>query len=485
MSVAYDIERDAGPTELINIEAEQALLGAILYRNDVLDALAVPLEPVHFSQPLHSRIYEAAVTLIRSGRRADPLTLKGYFENDVTLKEMGGLLYLTTLSGSMPSLMGAPGYAAVIHDLYLRRAGIALAEDAIADLRAIPVDVRPSEMLAGIAQEISLLAEDQGGAERTTFSNGEAATAAIDAAAFAYQNDGKPSGHVSTGIAALDEKIGGLVRGEMIIVGGRPSMGKTACGIVLAANAARAGTATQFISLEMRAHQLGARQISMTLHGRSSISYNRIIKGRFSEQEFAIVIEAAAEVSKWPMTIEDRSSMTVAAIASAVAREKVRKPGLGVVVVDYLGLIEASGRYIDKVNQIGEISGGLKRIAKQANVCLIALHQLSRAVESRDNKRPTLADLRDSGAIEQDADIVLFPFRESYYLARDLDALDPTSSEAITVQDRLYKVADLMEIIVAKNRQGSTGMVRAWCDMTTNVIKDIATADAPAQEGFL
>lgn len=457
---------------LINLDAEQALLGAILTRNEALDHIEVPLQPAHFAEPLHARIFEAAVTMIRAGQRADAVTLINHFKADETLADVGGPAYFARLISSTPTIVGAPHYAQAVHDLYLRREGVNRAQEAIQDLFSLPVDERPADFLAGLAHQFSEIAAEHSGGGKTTFSAEAAAVAAIDSAAVAYENHGKLPGSISTGIQGLDEKISGLVRGDMVIVGARPSMGKTALGLVLAANAARAGTPTQFISLEMKAKQLGDRMISLALRPRRQLPGARFAQGKISEAEFNLATEAAREVGKWPLTIEDRSDLTIAGIRSAIARLKVRKPELGVVVVDYLGLVQPGNRYAGrKVDEIGEISTGLKRIAKQMDVCMVVLHQLSRALESRDNKRPTMADLRDSGAIEQDADIVLFPFRESYYLARDLDASEGTP-QAIEISDRLRLVGNDMELIIAKNRQGSTGTVRAWCDISCNFIAD-------------
>lgn len=470
MNALGDIATDF--TALINLEAEQALLGALLSRNDVLDVIEVPLQPEHFAERIHARIFEAAVTMIRAGQRADAVTMINHFKADETLAGIGGPAYFARLAASVPALVSAPHYAQAVHDLYLRREGVNRAQEAIQDLFSLPVDERPADFLAGLAHQISDLAAEYSGGGKTSFSAEAAAVAAIDSAASAYENHGKLPGSISTGIAALDDKIGGLARGDMIILGARPSMGKTALGVVLACNAARGGTPSLFMSLEMRAKQLGDRMISMALRPQAQLPYTRFARGRISEAEFAAATKAAGEVGKWPIAIEDRSDITIAGIRSAIARHKVRRPNLGVVVIDYLGLVQPGNRYAGrKVDEIGEISTGLKRIAKQMDVCMVVLHQLSRGLEGRDNKRPTMADLRDSGAIEQDADIVLFPFREAYYLARDLDAHAGTA-KAIEISDRLSQVGEDMELIIAKNRQGSTATVRAWCDISCNVIAD-------------
>lgn len=459
-------------TALTNLEAEQAFLGALLSRNDILDIIEVPLKPEHFAERIHARVFEAAATMIRAGQKADPVTLINHFKADATLTDIGGPAYFARLAAAVPSYLSAPHYAQAVHDLYLRREGVNRAQEAIQDLFSLPVDERPADFLAGLAHQFSEIAAEHAGTGKTSFSAEAAAAAAIESAAIAYENHGKLPGSISTGLQGLDEKMGGLVRGDMVIVGARPSMGKTALGLTLAVNAAQAGMPVQFISLEMRAKQLGDRMISLALRPKRQLPGQRFAQGKISEAEFNLASEAAREVGKWPLTIEDRSDLTVAGIRSAIARLKVRNPELGVVIVDYLGLVQPGNRYAGrKVDEIGEISTGLKRIAKQMDVCMVVLHQLSRALESRDNKRPTMADLRDSGAIEQDADIVLFPFREAYYLSRDLDAHEGTP-QAIEISDRLRLVGNDMELIIAKNRQGSTGTVRAWCDIGCNFIAD-------------
>lgn len=483
MTVAGTMQIDR--PALVNIDAEQAFLGALLSNNEVLDNIGVGLLPQHFAEPVHARIFEASATMIRSGRRADAVTLINHFKADATLEQMGGTVYFARLASATVSILNAPSYAAAVHDLYLRRQAVYRAQEAIEELYTLPVDERPADYLAGLAHEISdLAAEDATG--KTTYSAGAAILEAIDSAAAAYQNNGRLPGAIQTGIKMLDDKIGGMVRGDMVIVGARPSMGKTALGLQLACNAARAGTPAMFISLEMRAKQIGDRMLSMAVRPKRAVSFSRLAWGRVSEPEFQDVVEAAREVETWGLTIEDRSDLNIAGIRTAIAKQKVRKPGLGVVVLDYLGLVAPSNRYAGrKVDEIGEISTGLKRIAKQMDVCMVVLHQLSRALESRDNKRPTMADLRDSGAIEQDADIVVFPFREAYYLARDLDAAEPNSNVAIDLMDRLQKVGDTIEIIIAKNRQGSTATARAWCDIACNCIADGEPGQMTASEGLI
>lgn len=458
---------------LANIDAEQGLLGAILVNNEAMNNIRVPIEPDHFAEPVHARIFEAARSMIAAGRLASPVTLLNYFQNDPALKELKiGAKYLARLAAAAASIINAPDYALAVFDLYLRRQAIARASAAVDDLYSLPVDQTPADYISQLALDLTELSDDYGAQGRTSFSAEAAASAAIDSTAVAIDNDGKRPDVVLTGIKSLDERIGGFVPGTLVIVGARPSMGKTALGLTFAIAAANNGIGAQFISLEMGAKQLGDRMLSMLARPRRKIPFSQIEWGKISGDDFAFISDIQRSMKELPLIVEDRSDMNIAAIRSAVARAKVRLgKKLKLVVVDYLGLIKAGQRYAGRrVDEVTEISVGLKNMAKQLGVCVVALVQLSRALEGRDNKRPTMADLRDSGAIEQDADIVLFPFRQAYYLVRELETVEPDSSAYITISDDLKKLARLMEIIVAKNRQGPTGTARAWCDIECNYI---------------
>lgn len=461
---------------LANIEAEQALLGALLVNNESLSTIRVPLEPAHFAEPIHARIFETIRAMTALGRIASPVTMFNYFQNDETLKELGvGAGYLARLAASAVTVINAPDYALSVFDLYLRRQAIERASAAVEDLYSLPVDVTAPDYISGLAQGFSDLAEDFGAMGKTTFTAEAAVTAAIDSAASAYQNDGKIPDAVQTGLADLDDKIGGLVPGDLVIVGARPSMGKTAVGLQLAMNAAMRGEPSMFVSLEMSKTQLGHRMLSMMLRPRMSLPFSRIARGRFDEKEFDPITVAGEAIKKLPLIIEDRGNLNLAGFRSVVARAKTRHPKLKVVVLDYMGLMDAGDRYKgQKVNELTEISNGLKKTAKQLGVCVVALHQLSRALENREQKRPTLADLRDSGAIEQDADIVIFPFREAYYLMREYETYDPNTPAALEISDKLREMGRRMELIIAKNRQGATATVKAWCDIECNYIADEA-----------
>jgi replicative DNA helicase len=459
-----------GPS-LTNIEAEQALLGAILCRNDALSLIACDLKPDDFSEPIHARIYEAAITLLADGRSASPVTLASHFADDATLKEIGGNTYLARLAGSAATILNVPEYARIVRDLSARRRAIARCQEAVADLASLPIDLSAEEACSGLLADLTAIAEGAGNSKRALSARGVIA-AAIDDAALAYQNEGRRPDATATGIGALDAKIGGLVRSDLVIIGGRPSMGKTALALQLLYNSARAGLPGLFISLEMNAAQIGHRLLAM----RTSIEYRRIAWGKFSERDWTHIVEAGRVIEGMPFAVEDRSSMTISQLGAAVSRAKAKNRKLGLVVLDYLALVVPGDRYRGrKVDELAEISAGCKRIAKQYEVCFVALQQLSRNLEQRDNKRPTLADLRDSGSIEQDADCVLFPYRDAYYIGRDLEAATAGSKEHAELDERLSKANSVMEIIVAKNRQGAVGTARVYCDVARNIITDLDT----------
>lgn len=464
-----------------NLEAEQALLGAILCRNEAFGAITCEIEPSDFAEPIHARVFEAAAAMIKDGRRASPVTLKSYFEGDQTLKEIGGTVYLARLAAAATTIINVPEYARIIRDLSARRQAIMRCQDAVMELQILPVDTGAEQYCSALAHDISQISEGVGAKVRSSFSAAAVMTAAIDDAASAYQNEGRRIDAMPTGIEALDGKIGGLVKTDLVIIGGRPSMGKTALALQLLVNTARATCAGLFVSLEMSKAQIGHRLLAI----RTGINYRRIAWGKFSEREFGQIVDAGKIVEAMPFTVEDRSSMTLAQLAAVVGRAKTKNSNLGIVFLDYLGLVLPSDRYRGHtVDELAEISAGCKRLAKQYDVCFVALQQLNRALESRDNKRPTLADIRSSGAIEQDADVVMFPYREAYYVARELENATEGSTEQLDLTDRLSKVDRTMEIIVAKNRQGAIGAVKVYCDIARNIIHDADTQRSLAGEPF-
>ncbi|MCA0432351.1 MAG: replicative DNA helicase [Proteobacteria bacterium] len=460
-------QEDAHRTPPHNIEAEQALLGAILTNNEACDRVSAFLNAEHFFEPVHARIYEAAASLVRMGKLATPVTLKSYFDNDATLKEIGGPVYLARLAASATTIINAEEYGRSIHELAQRRKLIGIGTDIVNDAFDSNVENTARDMIERAESTLYSLAEvDKYGKGFMPF--GRALTDAIDMAAAAYKRDGHLSG-LSTGLRDLDEKLGGLQSSDLIILAGRPSMGKTALGTNLAYYVAKSyeaefktdgttevknGGVVAFFSLEMSAEQLATRIISE----QSGIGSEKIRRGKISSEEFSRLVEVSQELQRLPLYIDATGGLTIAQVAARARRLK-RQRGLGLIVVDYLQLLAGSARKAaeGRVQEVSEITVGLKALAKELSVPIIALSQLSRQVENRDDKRPQLADLRESGSIEQDADVVLFIYREEYYMLRKEPR--PGTPEHITWQDEMNKVEGIAEVIIGKQRHGPTGIV--------------------------
>ncbi len=450
-----------------NLEAEMALLGAILTNNESCDKVSSFLLPDHFFEPVHARIYDAASSLIRMGKLATPVTLKTYFENDVTLKEIGGPIYLARLASSATTILNAEEYGRMVFELAQRRKLISVGTDIVNDAFDSNVENTARNMIERAESTLYSMAEvDKYGKGFLNF--GHALTDAVSMAAAAYQRDGGLSG-ISTGLRDLDEKLGGLQSSDLIILAGRPSMGKTALGTNLAYHVAKSyraeyqadgsnkvldGGIVAFFSLEMSAEQLATRIIAE----QSGISSERIRRGKITEDEFNRLVEVSRDLQALPLYIDATGGLTIAQVASRARRLK-RQRGLGLMVVDYLQLLAGSARKASegRVQEVTEITVGLKALAKELNVPIIALSQLSRQVETREDKRPQLSDLRESGSIEQDADVVMFIFREEYYLQRMEPR--PGTPEHIEWQDKMNKVLGVAEVIIGKQRHGPTGIV--------------------------
>ncbi|MBC8037823.1 MAG: replicative DNA helicase, partial [Rhizobiales bacterium] len=439
---------DAYRTPPHNLEAEQALLGAILVNNDAADRVQGFLLPDHFFEPVHARIYEAASTLIRAGKLASPVTLKTYFDNDATLKEIGGPAYLGRLAAAATTIINAEEYGRTVYELAQRRKLIGIGTDLVNEAFDTLVEDTSKDVIERAEQTLYEMAETgKYGQGFQPF--GRALTDAVDMAANAYQRDGGLSG-ISSGLKDLDEKMGGLQSSDLIILAGRPAMGKTALGTNIAYHVAKAykaehqtdgsvkvadGGVVAFFSLEMSSEQLATRIIAE----QSAISSERIRRGKITEDEFSRIVEVSRELQSLPLYIDATGGLTIAQVAARARRLK-RQRGLGLVVVDYLQLLTGSSRRAaeGRVQEVSEITVGLKALAKELNVPILALSQLSRQVENRDDKRPQLSDLRESGSIEQDADVVLFIYREEYYLTRKEPK--PNTVEYQQWQDEMSKV---------------------------------------------
>ncbi len=448
-----------------NVEAEQALLGAILVNNDAFDRISDFLRVEHFSEELHRRIFDVASQLIRAGKLASPITLKTFLgEHD-----LGGVTvpqYLARLAAEATTVINAEDYGRTIHDLALRRDLILIGENIVNAAYDAPVGNSPREQIEEAERKLYSVAETgryEGGFQRFS----EALTIAVDMAAKAYERDGKLSG-IATGFKDLDAKMGGLQASDLVIVAGRPGMGKTALATNIAFNVARNyqfrpkadgttetinGGVVGFFSLEMSAEQLATRIIAE----QAAVASYKIRRGDIGEPEFHRIVEAAREMQSIPFYIDQSGGLSIAQLAARARRLK-RQRGLDVLVIDYLQLLGGSKTRSDsRVQEVTEITTGLKALAKDLNVPVIALSQLSRQVENRDDKRPQLSDLRESGSIEQDADVVLFVFREEYYLNNRQPR--EGSEEFIAWQADMERAHGKAEIIIGKQRHGPTGTI--------------------------
>jgi len=456
-------EPDALPQ---NIEAEQQLLGAILTNNDVYDRISSLVRAEHFYDPVHARIFEIASARIRKNALASPVTLKAFLEDDGGLKELGGPAYLVRLAGAAISAFAARDYAQMIYDLAVRRELISLGRDISAKAAKVDVSSEPREQIIEAEQQLYKLGE-QGHAERGFQSFLKAVTDAVNVANAAYQRDGGLAG-ISTGLVDLDKKLGGLHPSDLLILAGRPSMGKTSLATNIAFNIAKAhrrgrlpdggegsveGGVVGFFSLEMSAEQLAARILSEA----SEVPSEQIRRGDMTEQEFRRFVEAAKSLESCPLYIDDTPALPISQVAARARRLK-RTHGLDVLMVDYLQLLKGTGKNDNRVNEVSEITQGLKAIAKELNIPVIALSQLSRQVESREDKRPQLSDLRESGAIEQDADVVMFVYRDEYYKEREKPG-DHELEKMAQWQSVMENVHGKAEVIIGKQRHGPIGSV--------------------------
>jgi replicative DNA helicase len=469
-----------------NYEAEQALLGAILGNNLVYDKVNEILRPEHFADAVHGRIYDAIGKLVQRGQIANLLTLKNIFDQDPGLVETGGGKYLERLASSLVTIVNAEDYARTIHDLFIRRELIDLGEEVVNDAYGFDPDEPATEQIENAEQKLYSLSET-GRSETGLRGFGDALAGAILIAEAAHQRQSHVTG-VTTGLTDMDRKLGGLHPSDLVILAGRPSMGKTALATNMAFNAARAahesgnkeGAKVAFFSLEMAAEQLATR----ILAEQTSISSDQIRRGDVKTEDFSTFAAVAAELQYLPMFIDDTPAITIATLRTRARRLK-RQHGLGMIVVDYLQLMRSgsTNRNDNRVQEISEITRGLKAIAKELDVPVLALSQLSRAVEQREDKRPQLADLRESGSIEQDADVVMFIYREQYYHERSEPQQRPEDSDEKFAermqrwQDRGSQVHNLAEVIIAKQRHGPIGTVKMYFDGRATKFADWVDAD--------
>ena len=474
-------EELSGTTLPHNVEAEQALLGALLVNNDVYDRVAAILRAEHFFDPVHARIFEVAGGRIKKNALATPVTLKAFFEEDAGLAELGGASYLVRLAGAAISLFAARDYAQLIYDLAIRRELILIGQAIAEKATRMDVDSEPRDQIVAAEQELYQLGE-QGKVDKGFVTFRRAVTEAVNVANAAYLRDGGLAG-ISTGLADIDKWLGGLHTSDLLILAGRPSMGKTALATNIAYNIAKAykrgirpdgsegaieGGVVGFYSLEMSSEQLAARILSEA----SRVPSDQIRRGDMTEEEMRRFIQAARDLENCPLFIDDTPALPISAIAARARRLK-RQHGLDVLIIDYLQLAKgASARSEGRVQEVSEITQGLKAIAKELNVPVIALSQLSRQVESREDKRPQLSDLRESGSIEQDADVVMFVYREEYYLKGKEPR--PGTEEHNKWQIEMEAMHGVAELIIGKQRHGPTGAVALQFDADVTRFSDRA-----------
>ncbi|HFB2047754.1 MAG: replicative DNA helicase [Hyphomicrobiaceae bacterium] len=451
-----------------NIDAEQGMLGAILVNNEALDRVSSFLEAIHFYEPIHREIFEVSSKLILAGKQATPITLRTFFENSEPVSgELTIPQYLVRLAANAAIIVHAVDYGRTIYDLAVRRSLIAIGEDIVTTAYDSPVDSPPEVQIQEAEERLYSLAES-GKYGQGFVDFGTALTEAIEMANSAYMRDGQLSG-LSTGLTDLDNRMGGLQRSDLIILAGRPSMGKTALVTNMAYNVAKSykserqpdgtikttnGGRVGFFSLEMSAEQLATRILSE----QTEITSEKIRRGMIDENEFKRLADVARIMSEAPLFIDQTGGISIAQLA-ARARKLKRQKGLDLLIVDYLQLLSGGKRSGEgRVHEITEITTGLKALAKELEVPIIALSQLSRQVEQREDKRPQLSDLRESGSIEQDADVVMFIFREEYYVER----IKPTegTTEFAEWQQKMFQVAGKAEVIIGKQRHGPVGSVQ-------------------------
>ena len=468
-----------------NIEAEQALLGAVLVNNEAFYRVSDFLDAAQFHEPLHQQIYQIAADLIRAGKVATPITLKTFLPADIDIGGLNVSQYLARLAAEATTVINATDYGRTIADLALRRNLIGIGEDMVNVAFDAPVDFAPREQIEDAERRLYELAEtNRYGSGFQRFA--QALTTAVDMAARAFQRDGKLSG-IATGLKDLDSKMGGLQQSDLIIVAGRPGMGKTALATNIAYNVAHAyrgevqpdgsmltinGGIVGFFSLEMSAEQLATRIISE----RTEVPSSTIRRGGISESDFEKIKDVSIEMQNLPFYVDETGGLSIAQLAARARRLK-RQRGLDLLVIDYIQLLQGSQRRASesRVQEVTEITTNLKALAKELNVPIIALSQLSRQVESRDDKRPQLSDLRESGSIEQDADVVMFVFREEYYLANKEPR--PGSEEHLKWQTDMALVHGKAELIIGKQRHGPTGTVQVQFDAHVTRFGDLSPDD--------
>jgi replicative DNA helicase len=468
-----------------NVEVEQALLGAILVNNEAFYRVSDFLKPEHFFEPLHQKIFKDIAALVRVSKSATPITLKTFMPADLDVAGMNASQYLARLAAEATTVINAADYGRVIYDLALRRSLIGVGEELVNVAYDAPVDLTPQAQIEDAERRLFELAETgryDGGFQDFT----QALTTAVEMAAHAYQRDGKLSG-LATGLRDLDRMMGGLQASDLLILAGRPGMGKSALASNIAYNVAKMwrgevkpdghitsvnGGIVGFFSLEMSAEQLATRIIAE----QTEIPSYRIRRGEIETNDFDRIAEAAREMERIPLYIDETGGLSIGQLAARARRLKRRK-GLDLLVIDYIQLLQGSGKRgnENRVQELTEITTNLKALAKELNIPILALSQLSRQVENRDDKRPQLSDLRESGSIEQDADVVMFVFREEYYLRNREPRVG--TEEHFKWQTEMELVHGKAEVIIGKQRHGPTGTVPMAFKADVTRFADLAQDD--------
>ncbi len=451
-----------------NIEAEQSVIGSILLSNEIFDDINILIRSNNFYDPMHQKIFSAIEKLIYSGTLANPITLKNYFENEKD--ELNVPDYLVKITKFSTSSRQAIEYSKLIYDLFVKRELIKISENIIDTAKLNDLDHDGQSIIENFEKSLFDLAE-KGSFSSSIVKFDEAMKMTIEMASSAYKNEEGIVG-VPSGLTDLDDRLGGMHKSDLLIIAGRPSMGKTALATNIAFNAAKKiqndgrKSSIAFFSLEMSSEQLSTR----ILAEQSRIKSNDIRRGRISEEQFDKFIETSKDISELPLYIDETPAISIAALSNRARRIK-RLYGLDMVVVDYIQLMKAANFKEGRVQEISEITRGLKALAKELSVPVLALSQLSRAVELRDNNKPQLSDLRESGSIEQDADVVMFVYREAYYLERKEPR--PATVEHAEWQAKMSEVSNLAEIMISKQRHGPTGNIMLEFEAMFTKFKDL------------
>lgn len=466
-----------------NLEAEQGLLGALLADNRAYEKVGDLLRSEHFFNPAHQRIFTAISQFIDRGQMASPVTLKSYFEKDLDLKDVGGGAYLADLAASVISVINVDDYAQTIYELHLRRELIGLGEEIVNEAYDHRLDAEANDMIGNAEARLFALAET-GQSSSGFVTLRDSVMVSIEIAEKAFKTKGHVTG-ATTGLRDLDKQLGGFHPSDLLILAGRPSMGKTSLATNIAYNTAKRyaetggkeGAVVGFFSLEMSSDQLATRILADC----ANISGHAIKRGEMAQEDFQKFVAASQQLSKIPLYIDDTPALSIGAVRTRARRLK-RQHGLSMLVIDYLQLLRGTGSRqseANRVQEVSEITRGLKAIAKELNIPVLALSQLSRSVESREDKRPMLSDLRESGSIEQDADVVMFVYREEYYLSRSEP--EPGTDKHLQWQERMEQAHNVGECIVSKARHGPIGSVRLYFDPHVTRFSDLDEMHASMQ----